>query len=367
MTRAIPPSAASPAPRSRRRAPTRAAAVGAARSSSAASILSARNPEGRQERERLTERRKIVDMWQRDEIVALATLIRVEGSSYRRAGARLAIGRDGSYVGSVSGGCLEAEIVRKSPWLVRNGATVQRYSTLFDDTAEIPYGLGCGGTVDVLIEPSDTPEFEALMQALAASLAGDPRIVNTWLPQNNQPLAREVCDSHHGLRFRSQTAGPHTSEPFNELLSPPQRLFIFGAGDDAQPMVRMATLLGWTVHVLDGRAQWAKPERFPSAHTVTAASELSAFLPDRDDAVILMTHSYEQDRSWLEQLLPCQPRYIGLLGSRHRSALLLAEAAQALGWSLDRACNRVFSPVGLDLGGDGAEAVALSALSEIQA
>ena len=313
----------------------------------------------------MIERRQIVDLWHRGEIVALATLVRVEGSSYRRTGAHIAIAADGSYVGSVSGGCLEAEIVRKAPWLVREGAVVQRYSTLFDDTADIPYGLGCGGTVDVLLEPAHTPEFHAALEALAASLEGEHRTVITSLPEGSPGLTREVRDGGNRLLFQSQTVS--IAETFTEYLTPPQRLHIFGAGEDAQPMVRMAALLGWTVHVLDGRAQWARPERFPAARSVTATSRLSALKPTPDDAVILMTHSYEGDRSWLEQILPCTPRYIGLLGSRHRSALLLSEAAQALQWPLDRACERVFSPVGLDLGGDGAEAVALSAISEIQA
>lgn len=315
----------------------------------------------------MTERRKIVDMWERGNILALATLIRVEGSSYRRVGARIAIGPEGAYVGSVSGGCLEAEIVRKAPWLVRNGAVVQRYSTLFDDTADIPYGLGCGGTVDVLLEPPGTPEFAAVLQALTDSLGGAHRTVTTWAPDGPNALTREISDDRGRLLFRSQQTMADPEEAFTENLIPPQRLLLFGAGDDAQPTVRIATLLGWTVHVIDSRPQWARPERFPSAHTVTSSGKLMSLLPTPDDAVILMTHSYEQDRSWLEQILPCNPRYIGLLGSRHRSALLLAEAAQALYWPLDRACERVFSPVGLDLGGDGAEAVALSAVAEIQA
>src|SRR5579875_1029817 len=116
----------------------------------------------------MIERRRIVDMWQRGNAAALATLVRVEGSSYRKTGARLLVGMDGSYVGSVSGGCLEAEIVRKAQWLTSAGATVQRYSTMFDDTADIPYGLGCGGTVDVLIEPANCLEFDALMLAFSA-------------------------------------------------------------------------------------------------------------------------------------------------------------------------------------------------------
>lgn len=315
----------------------------------------------------MIERRKIVQMWQQGQSAALATLVRVKGSSYRTTGARLLVGKDGRYTGSISGGCLEAEIVRKAPWLIRQGAVVERYSTLFDDTAELPYGLGCGGTVDVLIEPVDTPECAALMEALSSSLQDQPRLVQTWLPGNGRPLCRHIATRDNTELFRSPgLTADFDPAAFQELLSPPQRLFLFGAGDDVQPMVRLATLLGWTVHVLDGRPQWARPERFPEAHTVLCATSLGACAPGPDDAVVLMSHSYEQDRLWLEKVLPLRPRYLGLLGSRHRSALLVAEAAQMLGWPVEQACERLFSPVGLDLGGDGAEAIALSAIAEIQ-
>ncbi len=311
-------------------------------------------------------------MWRRGEGCALATLVHVEGSSYRTPGARLLVGANAKYVGSVSGGCLEAEIVRKAQWLTRAGAAVERYSTLFDDTAEIPYGLGCGGTVDVLIEPAGTPEFEALMVAMGASLVGETRLVTTWWLPSEHGLAREVKNTAGERLFRS----PHAPEEgdftiqaasFAEMLTPPQRLFLFGAGEDAGPMVRMAALLGWSAIVHDGRPQWARPERFPEADEVIAASEFGDLRPGNADAVVLMTHSYEADREWLKQVLPLRPRYVGLLGSRHRSALLVSEAAAALGWSVTQACEHLFSPVGLDLGGDGAEAIALSAIAEIQA
>ncbi|MGI4827527.1 MAG: XdhC family protein [Janthinobacterium lividum] len=316
----------------------------------------------------MIERRKIVEVGQSGRAVALVTLVRVEGSSYRSEGARLVIEADGTYVGSVSGGCLEAEIVRKTQWLTRAGAVIQRYSTLFDDTAEIPYGLGCGGTVEVLLEPVDTPEFAALLSALAASLQGETRCVNTWLPTSGRSMARVVTDEQGDVIFRSAHLDVEAGgADFHEQLEPPQRLFLFGAGEDVRPMVRLAALLGWSVFVFDGRVQWARSERFPEAEIVMAMHELGDPRPGSKDAVILMTHSYEADRDWLKQVLPCQPRYLGLLGSRHRSALLVSEAAEAIGWSVSRACEHMFSPVGLDLGGDGAEAIALSAVAEIQA
>jgi xanthine dehydrogenase accessory factor len=303
----------------------------------------------------MRERRKIVAMWRRGGAVALVTLVRVEGSSYRRVGARLLVGEDGEYAGSISGGCLEAEVVRKAAWMVRDGAVVERYSTLFDDTAEIPYGLGCGGTVDLLVEPAGTVEFELLMEALEASLEGVESRVVTWLPENGAPLRRVVGEGEGG---------------FVERIEAPQRLVVFGAGDDAQPMVQMAALLGWNVVLVDGRANWARKERFPEADCVVVAErfgELEELRIGARDAVVVMTHSYEQDRVWLAGALGCEPRYLGLLGARHRSALLVSETTEVLGWSVERVCEGLFAPVGLDLGGDGAEAIALAVTAEIQA
>ncbi len=298
----------------------------------------------------MRERRRIVEMWRRGGAVALVTLVRVEGSSYRREGARLLVGGDGEYAGSISGGCLEAEVVRKAGWMVRDGAVVERYSTLFDDTAEIPYGLGCGGTVELLVEPAGTEEFEGLMRAMAASLVGAETRVVTWLPEDGMALRRVVGEvpSDGGIE---------------ERLEAPQRLVVFGAGDDAQPMVQMASLLGWDVVVVDGRASWARAERFPEALRVVVGE---GFEVRAKDAVVVMTHSYEQDRQWLAGALRAEPRYLGLLGARHRSALLVSETAALLGWSVERACEGLFAPVGLDLGGDGAEAIALAVIAEIQ-
>ena len=289
--------------------------------------------------------------------MALVTLVGVEGSSYRRVGARLLVGVDGEYAGSISGGCLEAEVVRKAGWMVRGGAVVERYSTLFDDTAEIPYGLGCGGTVELLAEPAGTVEFGVLMEALEASLEGVESRVVTWLPEKGRALRRVVGEVE-------------AEDGFVERVEAPQRLVVFGAGDDARPMVQMAALLGWSVVVVDGRAPWARAERFPDARRVVVAQgfgELEELGIGARDAVVVMTHSYEQDRVWLAGALRCGPRYLGLLGARHRSALLVSETAALLGWSVDQACEGLFAPVGLDLGGDGAEAIALAVVAEIQA
>jgi xanthine dehydrogenase accessory factor len=326
----------------------------------------------------MVERARIVELASRHSSAfgVLVTLVRAQGSSYRKAGARLLV-VDGKCAGNISGGCLEAEVVKTAPWSVRSGAVVERYSTAFEDTSEIPYGLGCGGTVDLLLEPSGTPEFAALLTALEQSLHGVPATVITLLPGESAPLLRAVV-SDGTVVFRSDSLQDSTIDAalmgevdhaFVERLAPPQRLIVLGAGDDAKPLVRMATLLGWSVTVVDGRKQLARTERFPEAKRVMArqASALPEIGIHTDDAVVLMTHSYEQARQWLAALLPLAPRYLGVLGARHRSGLLVSEASAITGLSVEDCCARICAPVGLDLGGDGPEAIALAIMAEAQA
>ncbi|MEO6922675.1 MAG: XdhC family protein, partial [Bryocella sp.] len=149
----------------------------------------------------MRERRRIVELYQRGEAQTLVTVVRVEGSSYRTAGARLLIAADGAYAGAISGGCLEAEILRRAAWSVRSGAVVEKYSTDFEDTSEMPYGLGCGGTLHVLLEPCGTPAFRALMSALEGSLRGETAHVTTALPTSTTPLQRKVVDANDTVLF----------------------------------------------------------------------------------------------------------------------------------------------------------------------
>src|SRR5665213_2174706 len=140
----------------------------------------------------MKERRQIVRLWRQSEAAVLVTLIKVAGSSYRQAGARLLLDARGEYAGTISGGCLETELTRKAAWMVRDGAVVERYSTMFEDTAEIPFGLGCGGVVDLLVEPAGSPECVALMEAMEDSLRGKEATVVTWLPGEGKGLRRVV-------------------------------------------------------------------------------------------------------------------------------------------------------------------------------
>ena len=329
---------------------------------------------------------------------ALFSVVHVSGSSYRRPGAHMVWLNDGRTAGTLSGGCLEATLLRRAAWTVRNGAMLEHFSTTFDDTAEIPYGLGCGGEIDILAESLATPEAAALLSAMEATLRGHARTVATVLPCT-QPLggpsreqaARIVLDAEGDVLFASEHLHPESVVTLRstaraaqgsaelcstvqdalgtilvEHLAPVQRLVIFGAGEDARPLARLGAEMGWAVIVADPRPQFAKPERFPAADRVVPAATAASVPVLPEDAVVLMTHSYEGDRRLLAELLPLSPRYLGLLGARHRSALLLREASELCGLSLREAVERTHAPIGLELGGDGPEAVALAITAEMQ-
>jgi xanthine/CO dehydrogenase XdhC/CoxF family maturation factor len=131
----------------------------------------------------------------------------------------------------------------------------------------------------------------------------------------------------------------------------------------------MTAMMGWSVIVADGRTHLVRKERFPEAERVVALEDdgFDKLGVCHDDAVVVMTHSYEQDRALLASLLPVAPRYLGLLGARHRSSLLIHEASARIGLSVEQCCERIWAPVGLDLGGDGPEAIALAIMAEVQA
>ncbi|HEX4022937.1 MAG TPA: XdhC family protein [Acidobacteriaceae bacterium] len=370
----------------------------------------------------MSERRNILELWKnqgrtgqetlpaQDAKSVLVTLVRVEGSSYRKPGARL-LACGNTYAGSISGGCLEGEILHKAAWITRSGAAVKTYSTLFDDTSDMPYGLGCGGVVDLLFEPLHLPETQAMLAALECSFAGERLVVATLLPAADSPgapLQRIILRGDGTLLFASDSledasrdrladcarqsltakpapissrllerngvdqteASQESKSVFIETLDPPQRLVIFGAGEDARPLTKLAHLIGWRVVVADGRSSLAHAERFPEAESVHHLAQMGKTVDSihltADDAAVLLTHSYEQDRALMPQLLPLGLRYLGVLGARHRSRLLLTESAAQLGWTPEECLERVHAPVGLDLGGDAPEAVALAIVAEIQ-
>jgi xanthine/CO dehydrogenase XdhC/CoxF family maturation factor len=287
--------------------------------------------------------------------------------------------RSGERAGTVSGGCLEGEIVRKAWWLTDNGAAIQRYSSFFDDDGDMPYGLGCGGTVIVLLERGE-PAVGTLDVLRSTVEERRPWVVVTdtsvetpgtvLLLNDSGKIAWSRESVGNAAEFAADVLKAGISRTvgnlFIEYLAPPPSVFVFGAGDDAKPLVEFMAELDWHVTVADGRAQLIRPDRFPQAAGVigleTALGEAS-----KADAAVLMTHSYDQDRQILRALLPLDLKYLGILGPRRRAERLAGENGPTLGLTVEECMARLHSPVGLDLGGHAPAAVALSIAAEVQA
>lgn len=338
----------------------------------------------------MSEVRELLDLWRQGranrEEVCLATVVQIEGSSYRKPGARMLLTRGGRRAGTVSGGCLEGEIQKKAWWLTSSGAVVQRYSSFFDEDSEMPYGLGCGGTVSVLLERGEGAEavLGALEQneqhrsALAIVSVIDTNLspsvgTRVILNEAGEPLYGADAEpelillAQQALRARrslwSEAAGP----VFAEYVAPPVRLFVFGAGDDAQPLVQFAYAMGWQITVIDGRSHLATRERFPVASDVLTNSSQGNLSVTEEDTAVILTHSYEQDRAALRLLLPCEPVYLGVLGPRRRTERLLTEIASELGLTVEECFSRLHSPVGFNIGAKTPASIALAVVAEIHA
>lgn len=289
---------------------------------------------------------------------ALATLLRVEGASYRRPGARLLLDREGPLRGSLSGGCLEGEVQARALDVLAEGRPrLMRYDLRGDADLVWGSGSGCEGILEILVEPvAGFPDWMAWIE-------------RAWASRTSLRIRTDLSQEKLGMRsipsYPGASAPGQRDECFEDFAAPIS-LWILGAGDDSRPLVRLAKELGWTVGLLDHRPAFARPERFPEADAVRAGHP-AVMLPDLplDDrtAVVLMTHIYLKDLEALRHLLPSPAGYLGLMGSRARGAKLLAELAVA-GLVADA---RLHTPVGLDLGAGDPETIALAILAEIQA
>jgi xanthine dehydrogenase accessory factor len=294
----------------------------------------------------------------------LATLATVEGSSYRRPGARLLVTADGNRLGSISGGCLEEDVLARARQVAATGrAETVVYDTTTENDLVWGVGLGCHGVVRVVLEK--LPPRPAWAAALAENFAA----------RRATPLAvvhRATDPAQLGTRLAASLPAARESgvEVFHNTVAPPTALFIFGAGDDAQPLARLASELGWHVTLADPRAAFATAERFPTAHAfvVAPAAELAArAAPDAGSLAVVMTHHYVHDVPLLRALLPRSLAYLGLLGPKKRAEKILADLA-ADGLDITPAMRaRLHAPVGLDLGADTPAQVALAILAEMQA
>jgi len=316
--------------------------------------------------------------------------VRVEGSGYRKPGAMMIVAVDGRKCGTISGGCLEAEVAKKAFWYTEGGPVVRPYSTSADD-GDVPYGMGCGGVVHLLLERSASalPFLERLdwayrtrqSLAVATVLGGNAIGHRGFWPGsdlNENELTQIAATSYGGGRSFSedlQWREEGTVSVRAEFRAARPGLFVFGAGDDAMPLVRLARNLGWYVVLADGRSHLSTRARFPEAHEVHVVPARGEFPLQllATDAAAVMTHSLEQDTYFLQSLLPLRLSYLGVLGPIQRTRDILD--AVALSRDGNRAeqlsereswTHRVHAPMGLDLGGDTPADVALAIVAEIQ-
>lgn len=252
--------------------------------------------------------RRIVDDGGRGVVV---TIVRTDGSTYRRAGARVVIAENGEAVGAISGGCLERDLAERiQPWLTEMRPRVVRYDSTRTDDLVFGLGLGCRGVLDLLVEPFGAAQPPALLQF-------------RWNGREPVEWVTQLPDG----------------DSMVEIVRPQRAIVIFGAGLDVPPLVACASQLGWRADVV----------------TTRDPVDLASY-----DAAVLMTHNFMRDAEILPRLLASSIPYIGLLGPRSRGDELLAEAGAARD-------SRIHSPVGLDLGAETPEEIALSIIAEIQA
>ena len=329
--------------------------------------------------------------------IALATVVRVEGSSYRRAGARMLVMEDGTWIGGISGGCLEGDALRKAKLaMFRDKPSLVTYDTTDDDAQQIGVGLGCNGIIDVLIAPLEegpdnpleilrrcTQERQPNILLTVAHNKGGPkalfpgRMIRYESPEqlraalpDDVPTDDLAADIKTVQRKQKSISRQYTLkggaqlEVFLEFLAPTLRLLLFGGNYDVFPMAQLGKDLGRHITV------YANPLKLSRAVFQQADEVKPKDGPlEIDDytACILMAHDYKTDLNNLRRLLSTDVPYIGLLGPRQRTDKMLDElAAEGIALS-ERDHERLHSPVGLDIGALSPEEIALSVLAEIRA
>jgi xanthine dehydrogenase accessory factor len=343
----------------------------------------------------MTDLNRIMDAYrQSDRPMATATVVKTQGSSYRRPGARMLIS-DTEIVGSISGGCLEQDVIAHAQEVMTSG---QPRLVTYDSTAkeEIAWGLGlgCNGIVQILIEANpgqtlalieaglQTQKSTALITVfktsgdVAVTIGTSLLVIDRNTTQGDFPESdlrqAAIADALTALEhqqpttLRYQGTGEEFVEVLIEILQPPVSLWLFGAGQDAIPVAQLAKTLGWQVTLVDCRSLAATAQRFSRVDRVilTRREQIQQVELEANAIAIVMTHQYLDDLEILKLLLPSPIPYIGLLGSRLRANRLLDECHLSF---THEQLERFHAPVGLDIGAETPEAIALSIIAEIQA
>ena len=332
----------------------------------------------------------------------LATVVQTEGSTYRKAGAKLLLEAEGWLAGSISGGCLENDLIQTA-WQRTESrpAALVTYDATSENDIVWGYGMGCNGIVQTLLErivPGaawnpirfmqhcvETRIAGVIATVIRGADSGLPAVGTHWYGTENGLVGgasltdaletQIIAQVQHCLTAQSSyVAVAETNglamEIFFEYVPVPVPLIIFGAGQDAVPLSRLACELGWHVMLADYRTELLTHERFPDADAFLPLSReifLISLNVRQNTNVVLMTHNYLRDLEILPSLLDSPAPYIGILGPKRRSERLLSDLLQA-GFAVTPSHRaRIFAPVGLDIGAEGPEEIALAILAEMQA
>lgn len=327
----------------------------------------------------------------------LATVVDVEGSAYRRPGAKMVIRPDGDSVGSITAGCLEAEMRSLADEVLAEGSSRVETYDLTGEDGVWGLGTGCNGVITILLDPLDgsyRPAVDAYdtgrSLGLVTVVGGDGRVPvgasASYSPDGgfdvpaDSPLPESVLKrlggrvkplvSNGGSETLTVGVDGSEIEVFIDGIQSPPELVVFGAGPDVEPVVELATLADLRVTVVSFRGSGVESRNFPQASDVLTTSPRDvAQLREWDDETyaVVMTHNLLDDRLTLSQLLGTAVPYIGILGSRHRFESI-REELEAAGCPLtDAERERIYTPVGLDLGGDTPGQIATSIVAEVLA
>ncbi|MFQ5568992.1 MAG: XdhC family protein [Rhodothermales bacterium] len=332
---------------------------------------------------------------------ALATVVKINGSTYRRPGARMLIDPDGRTWGTISGGCLEQEVAQQALQVMEDGTPQLLPFDLSDDDLILGFGTGCNGIVHVLIEPVPAPNrtdptllvetclesrrigvLATVIDGPKESLALGRRVLlfedgNTHGDLPESPLRDMLLDE----AARTLNAGRHRicrveseeepAEVLFEVVRPPVRLVLFGTGHDVTPVVHVAKTMGWPVTIVGRKPPDVLAERFPEADDYVflmhAQQALDYVTFDTRSAAVVMNHHYLRDKTLVGTLMQSPLPYIGALGPRARTERILSELCAENETLTDEQVAQVHGPVGLDIGTETPEEIALSMIAEIQA
>ncbi len=309
------------------------------------------------------------------ESVVLATVVRLDGSGYGRPGARLVLTQSGERVGYISGGCLEKDLCRRAWDVTSDGPSLIAFDTRGSSVDVSRYNTGCDGMVYVLCRRIETLDDPALMVLRQSCVDRSQLTVRTVYRTESADVPLGRMDFHeratsessrsHSVQWRGCDGG--LIEAFCETLMPPTRLLIFGAGDDAQPLHRITSELGWQNTVVGRRPELATTNRFPgadvlcdSAHQLAKRLDLASF-----DIVVLMSHDLDEDVVMIPHLLDASIPVVGILGPKRRLGRLVQQLAERGRHITNDEADRIRSPIGLDIGATDPSSIAVSIVAEL--